>query len=392
LSSTYNHLQYTTRSETNLSAICNLHPSNHQSTTVTNSPLTMPPNTQPPRLTWRQYKEYQRLLREVQAPPGCSHCDSPRKESADLQARCVQLVGQLATAQSPSTRNHERPGRIRREAARAAARAAAAENIATAEEAEASATSLVEPADAGPTTSEGDVSELISVGVHVTLIGDALDAGTGSQDPHDDSREAVVGGGMGAEMSSAAPVQQETEVVVDLASEPAPYQEAAGTITRLTARSCLHLRWKLLVWPALLVAAVLLFGIVPSLPATTTARQALCPLRWSSAKLDAATHSFPAVSWPVSNKSEFLRPGTVVRPLRLPAEQASEMVLVKTSPPPGGADAWASQLPPQTRFWGTALLVVLVAGVVGAWRIRPGVGEGDDEGEDENEDAYENEN
>ncbi|KAI5845469.1 hypothetical protein BZA05DRAFT_447791 [Tricharina praecox] len=164
----------------------------------------------------RQYKEYQRLLREARAPPGCSQCGSLRTQCADLQARCVQLERQLVTTQaavknggtdaesrqeSPSTRKHERPGRIRRKAVRAAARAAAAEIIA-AEEANAvvddtsrvlavsdrnrsfmaesgssaPTTSLVDPvasptaAAAGLSTSEGDEPELISAGVQVRLL------------------------------------------------------------------------------------------------------------------------------------------------------------------------------------------------------------------------------
>lgn len=41
-----------------------------------------------------------------------------------------------------------------------------------------------------------------------------------------DGREAVFGGGPGAAMPSAAPVQHEQEVAVDLDSDLAPYQEA----------------------------------------------------------------------------------------------------------------------------------------------------------------------
>lgn len=113
--------------------------------------------------------------------------------------------------------------------------------------------------------------------------------------------------------------------------------------------------------PAFLVAAMLLLGI-SSLPAATTARQALCTFscklpspnstaafaqfggrdaqRWSSAKLDVATQSFPPnVHIPgefwlrVSNKSQYSRAVTVeLTPL---SKQALHMVLS----PPGGADA-----------------------------------------------------
>ncbi|KAI5845470.1 hypothetical protein BZA05DRAFT_421294 [Tricharina praecox] len=309
----------------------------------------MPSNSQPPRLTWRQYNEYQRLLREAQAPPVCSHCDSLCKQCTDLQARCVQLEGQLADAtrpaavengstdaesrqESPGTPNHERPGRIRRKAARAAARAAAAANIAAQE------------ADA------------------------ALDNDAGVLFVSDNNGHVVV------ESGSSAPTISLLDPIV---SPPAA----------LSRRSCLALRRMLIVWPALLVAAVLLFGIILSLPAATAARQALCPfvcplsslsptaafghygrydaLRWSSAKLDTATHCLPALPWPVSNKSEHSRAVTADG-LRLPVTQASEMVHVITSLPLRGANSWATQLPPETRFYGTALLGVLIAGVIGA--------------------------
>ncbi|KAI5845482.1 hypothetical protein BZA05DRAFT_447808 [Tricharina praecox] len=218
-------------------------------------------------------------------------CDSLRKECTELHARCVRLEGHLADVtppaavengstdaegreESPSTPNHERPGRIDRKAARAAARAAAAVNIA-AQEADAAiadtagvlASEAPDLAESGSTPSGGDapIRDLVS-----------------SSDDH----------------CSSSPM-------------------------------------------------------------------------WSSAKLNAATHSFPAdvhipgeLSWPVSNKSEYFRAVTVELPL--PAKQASDMVHVITASPHRGADAWASQLSPETRFYGTTLLVVLVAGVVGA--------------------------
>ncbi|KAI5845483.1 hypothetical protein BZA05DRAFT_476432 [Tricharina praecox] len=238
----------------------------------------------------RQQNKYQSLLREAQAQPGCSQCDALRKECTDLQARCVRLEWQLAAAvtvvdnggtdaegrqESPSTPISDRP---RRKAARAAARAAAAAvNIAAAKEADTTindAAGALRPA----LTESGSSAPAIS-----SFCMRALDPSLPQ-----DGREAVFGGGPGAAMPSAAPVQHEQEVAM------------------LTERSCLHLRWIRTVSPGLLVVAMLLYGI-----------------------------------WLLL---------TVTVQLPLLAKQASDMVPVKTSSRPGGADAWANQLPAETRF------------------------------------------